>query len=457
MTDNPYRVLPSFDDLLRRADTRSAGLPRDAVHRLIAEVVDAARETIASGGRPSRDEILARVDLEVGRLGSAWLLPVINATGVLLHTNLGRAPVSASAARSMAEVAASYVTLEADPETGRRGGRMDEISRFLRLLTGAEAGLVVNNNAAALLLTLSALANGRAVIVSRGEAVEIGGGFRIPDVAVQSGARLVEVGTTNRTYPSDYADAIDESTGAILKVHASNFTVRGFVRSAGVDELAPIARRAGIRIIEDLGSGAILQPGAFGLEREPTIGEQIAAGVDIVTASGDKLLGGPQAGIIAGRAELVRTIERHPLARAVRADKTCLAGMAETLRHYARGEAITVIPIWRMITASIDSLRARAGEILRGVANGAERIDIVESVSAVGGGALPGQELPSIALRITSKRSADAFARSLRLGRPGVFGRIDTGSVLLDLRSVLPESDREFATALQTAMDADRR
>jgi L-seryl-tRNA(Ser) seleniumtransferase len=324
----------------------------------------------------------------------------------------------------------------------------------MRLLTGAEATLVVNNNAAAVLLTLAALAAGRSVVVSRGEAIEIGGGFRVPDVLRQSGATLVEVGTTNRTYARDYAAAIDERTAVLLKVHPSNFRISGFTAAAGVPELVAVAAPHGIPVVEDLGSGALLDTRRFGLASEPTIEESLSAGAAVATASGDKLLGGPQAGLIVGQREWLARIAAHPLARAVRADKTCLAGLAATLRHYARGEAETRVPVWRMIAAAPEDIRRRAEALARSCAG--EGIDVLvrQTESTVGGGSLPGQMLPSAALAFAAAdgRAELDLAKRLRLGEPRVFGRIEDRAVLLDLRSVLPEDDERLRTAVAAAL-----
>jgi L-seryl-tRNA(Ser) seleniumtransferase len=371
------------------------------------------------------------------------LRPVLNGTGVILHTNLGRAPVSEATAQAMAAAAASTVALEIDPETGSRGKRMAEIEWLLRGLTGAEAALVVNNNAAAILLVLSTLAAGREVILSRGEAVEIGGGVRIPEVLAQSGATMVEVGTTNRTYAADYAHAIGLRSAAILKVHPSNFRMDGFVHRASIAELAPIAREREVLLIEDQGSGLLIDPEPFGLAGDRPISESLSAGADIVTASGDKLIGGPQAGLILGRADLVERCARHPLARAVRADKVTLAGTAETLRHYARGEAVPEIPIWRMIAAPVEELQARAEAIAAGLAESGHSWLVTPSTATVGGGALPGSMLPSIALALSrqSGMPLDHLATTLRTGDPAVYARIENDHLLVDLRSILPEHD----------------
>jgi L-seryl-tRNA(Ser) seleniumtransferase len=449
-SSSPYQALPSVAFVIDLVQSNGAvSLIGEPLAAAVAESIASIRARIAAGERPSREEAVALILDDLRRIEQVRLRPIINATGVIIHTNLGRSMVSAETAAAMADAASSYVALELDPETNERGGRMSEISALLRLLTGADASLVVNNNAAAVLLVLSAVATGRGVVLSRGEAVEIGGGFRIPDVMWQSGARLIEVGTTNRTYARDYERAIDDETAALLKVHPSNFQISGFVHAATVTELAAIARARHIPLIEDLGSGALLETDQFGLAQEPTIRASLEAGADIVTASGDKLLGGPQAGLILGKRAWIDQIESHPLARAVRADKTCLAGIAATLRHYARGEATEKIPVWRMISATSDSLLRRAEQLRHELAS--EAVSLREVRATVGGGSLPGQELPSWALGL-SVDNPDEIARRLRTGTPAVFGRVEDHRVLLDLRSVLPEQDEDLAKGLHQVL-----
>jgi len=450
VTDNPYRAIPSISELAGVVDSTS--MHGESLITFLQSFLDRQRERIRGGDMATREEIVRRANAEINGFARAKLSPVVNATGVVIHTNLGRAPVSAETAAAMSAAASNSVALEIDPESNTRGGRMQEIAALMRTLTGAQATLVVNNNAAAILLVLSTLASGRSVIVSRGEAVEIGGGFRIPDVLRQSGAHLVEVGTTNRTYPRDYEDAIDETTAVLLKVHASNFRISGFAESTPVARLAQIARRNSVPIVEDLGSGALVDTTLFGLDREPMIGESISNGAAVVTASGDKLLGGPQAGIIAGQAESIEVIERHPLARAVRADKTCLAGIAATLRHYVRGEATSAIPIWRMISTSTPALRDRADKIQSRLAGASLPNQVVSTMSTIGGGSLPGQQQPSVAIAIESRScSVEELATRLRTATPGVFGRIDNGRLLLDLRTVLPELDDTLVEVIVAA------
>jgi L-seryl-tRNA(Ser) seleniumtransferase len=460
--ENPLRRIPPVSELCAAVQAHGVAIAEPILTNLVRREVEAIRTDMRNGTLPGRTAITERVVAAALALQRSRLGRVINATGVIVHTNLGRAPVSPATAQAMALAAASAVPLEIDPATNRRGGRMSEITTLLQLLTGAEAALVVNNCAAAVLLVLSALASGREVIVSRGEAIEIGGGFRIPDVLRPSGARLVEVGTTNRTYVHDYAAATTAETAAYLKVHPSNFRIAGFTHVPGTNELAALAQERKVLLLEDLGSGALLDTAGFGLAAEPTLREVMASGVDLATASGDKLLGGPQAGIIIGRADLVRTVESHPLARAVRADKVTLAGVAETLRHYVRGDAVKQIPVWRMISVKPEALRDRGEAIVAALGKAGVAADLMATQASVGGGSLPGETLASwaVALRPVSGVSADGLAQRLRVGiatgaSPGVFGRIEEGRVLLDLRTVLPEDDTALADAVITMYQRD--
>ncbi len=445
-TDNPFRALPSVDSLLGEfADT---DIDLSVLTVLLRDELSRVRQDIESGEMVDRQMVVQRCVEAISALTSTRLGEVINGTGIVLHTNLGRAPVSAATAAAMAQAASSYLAIEIDPETNLRGGRMNEVSRLMNALTGAEATLVVNNNAAAVLLTLAAIATGREVIVSRGEAVEIGGGFRIPDVIAQSGCRLIEVGTTNRTYVSDYARAIGPDTAALLKVHASNFQIQGFTANAASSELGTLSRERTVPLIEDLGSGALLDTTQFGLRHEPTVREAIADGASVVTLSGDKLLGGPQAGIIAGQRGAIQRIERHPLARSVRADKVTLAGVTATLRHYLAGNARVEIPVWRMIGATVDELSIRARKIARQTG-----FAVVDSTASIGGGSLPGETMPSIALKFEVAHP-DQVAQALRSGTPSVFPIIRDGAVLIDLRAVQPEQDGSLIQALRAALGA---
>jgi L-seryl-tRNA(Ser) seleniumtransferase len=442
--DDPRRSLPAVHRLLDGYRLQGGTVADEYATPIIRTLLDRLRA--GTEPVPPMQDIEAIVQAELSTLASPRLRKVLNGTGVILHTNLGRAPVSARAAAAMAEVASGYVPLEIELETGKRGGRMSEIDRLMRALTGAEAALIVNNNAAAVLLVLSAVAFDREVIVSRGEAIEIGGGVRIPDVLAQSGARMVEVGTTNRTYARDYAAAVGPRTAAILKVHPSNFHISGFVHKPQTEELAAVAKSNGVALIEDQGSGVLLDPARFGLSGEVPVSASIAAGVDIVTMSGDKLIGGPQAGIIVGKRELVDRCLKHPLARAVRADKATLAGMAETLRHYIEGEAETEIPIWRMICTSLQSLYDRGTAIQAKLAG----IELRTTVATIGGGSLPGETLPSVALALAGGNLEERMRR-LRMGETPVFARIEDDQILIDLRTILPEDDGLLCIALEKA------
>jgi L-seryl-tRNA(Ser) seleniumtransferase len=437
-----YRRLPSVSSIINDDRVRRAShLTAPVLVTLVQQELSALRHQIAQGSLTSAGNAVDSVINALERLDRPRLRPVINATGVIIHTNLGRSQVSNETAVAMAAAAGHAVALEIDPETNARGGRMEEISALLGLLTGAESTLVVNNCASAVLLVLSAVAANMEVVVSRGEAVEIGGGFRIPDVLRQSGARLVEVGTTNRTYIADYDEVSSERTAAFLKVHPSNFRVEGFTRSVATSELVGLGRTRSIPVLDDVGSGALLDTSAFGLAAEPTIGESIAAGASIVMASGDKLLGGPQAGLITGERRWIEKIARHPLARAVRADKTCLAGVAATLRHYVRGEAVTQIPVWKMIATPVASLEEASRAIMAALDSEGVPATSVGTESTIGGGSLPGARLPSVAICLESAShgaTADELAHRLRTGDPSVFGRIEEDRLLLDLRTVEP-------------------
>jgi L-seryl-tRNA(Ser) seleniumtransferase len=450
-TTDRLRSIPPVSALIGGLRRRGSRLTDEALLSVVRGELDLVRSALVSGESLTRADIERRVGDAVLALERPRLAPVLNATGVVIHTNLGRAPVSKETAAAMQAAATHAVALEVDAESGERGGRMREIAGLLRALTGAEDALVVNNGAAAVLLALAAAANGKGVVVSRGEAVEIGGGFRVPDVLRQSGARLVEVGTTNRTYARDYAAATDEETAAYLKIHPSNFRTFGFVHAASTAELAGLARERGVMLLEDLGSGALLDTTRFGLAPEPTLGEAIAAGADLVMASGDKLLGGPQAGIIVGTAQAVGRGARHPLARAVRADKTALAGLAATLRHYARGEAESQIPVWQMIGAQEAEIRGRAEQIVATLRAGGLTAGLEAVEATVGGGSLPGETLPSwaLVLHATDDGNIDGLARRLRLGEPGVFGRIDRDRLLLYLITVIPENDEGLVEAVR--------
>jgi L-seryl-tRNA(Ser) seleniumtransferase len=445
------RALPSVHQVLEQAGARAlvAAHGRALVLFAVQRALDEERTSGAIADPATR---LARIETLVRDLRRPRLRPVINATGVVLHTNLGRAPLAAAAAQAAANIAGRYSTLEFDPRTGRRGRRHDLVADSLRYLTGAESAAVVNNCAAAVLLMLMALAKGKEVIVGRGELVEIGGGFRMPDVMRLSGARLVEVGTTNRTRAEDYAAAITPKTAAILKVHASNFQVVGFTESVEIDALAGVARQHHVLLLHDLGSGSLLDSAAYGLAPEPRIQESLLAGTDLLACSGDKLLGGPQAGLLLGRAEVVDRVMKHPLARAVRVDKLTLAALTATLDLYLT-QSVAELPIWSMLGASAEVVAARALAWQHSLMNRGIAVEVVPAESTVGGGSLPGERLPTTALAITPRpgRAADLLQR-LREHEPPVIGRIEQERVLLDPRTVLPDEDDALLDAVVAAL-----
>ncbi len=452
MAASRFRALPAVNRVLAERDVALLidVFSHEAVVAMVREELSAARESVADGDEPaSLSELVGRVLSRAKETWRPWPQPVINATGVILHTNLGRSPLSEDSVQAVQDAAAGFTDLEFDLETGERGSRQARISELVCRATGAEDAIVVNNNASAVMLGLAAVATGKEVIVSRGEAVEIGGGFRIPDVLRQSGATLVEVGTTNRTYAEDYRNAITDSTGAILSVHASNFKVFGFTHQPTIPELVRVGERTGVPVLHDLGSGCLMDTSEFGLPKEPMPQDSLAAGVSLGFFSGDKLLGGPQAGVIVGKCEYVRKAASHPLARAVRTDKLSLAAFAATMLHYLRDEVTEKVPTWRMISAPATELRARAQQW---VECGPGQAAVVQSTSAIGGGSLPGAFLESVALRIDCSSlglGANEVQHRLRANDPPIVGRIDGGDVLLDPRTVLPEQDAVVSHAIQ--------
>ncbi len=457
MNHDAFRSIPPVNAIADLISERMAGvIAPELALTLARQVQDQIRQELQSGSQDDPGLLVARrLERLAQTLSSPRLGRALNGTGIVVHTNLGRAPVSERAAAAMRMAASSSVALEIDPVSGQRGGRMDEISTLLLILAGAEQSLVVNNNAAAVLLALTALAHGKKVAVSRSEAVEIGGGFRIPDVLAQSGAALMEVGTTNRTYARDYARAASDGAELFLKVHPSNFSIQGFVASPSLAELRGIADLTGAILIEDLGSGTLVGTETYGIDHEPTVQESIGAGADVVTFSGDKLLGGPQAGIICGKRRLIDQIASYPLARAVRADKTSLAGLAETLRHYLRGDHERSVPVWMSIAASESSLRHRAEHIAALLGSNGIEVDSVSTVNFVGGGSLPGQSLAGHAVRLKASTSGEVseLARSLRQATPvPVFGRIEENAVLVELRTIMPRDDELLTESMGNAL-----
>jgi len=412
----------------------------DAIRAVLA---DARAEVLTGEIAPNAKSLLQSVCLRLEKWTAPTLHPVINATGVILHTNLGRAPLSNAAARAMT-AASGYTTLEYDLAKGVRGSRTIHAEALLTRLTGAEAALVVNNNAAAVLLVLSALARKQRVVISRTQLVEIGGGFRIPDVMAQSGAKLVEIGTTNRVHLSDYEHALTEPASLVLRAHSSNFRIIGFTSEPSLSEMVTAAHACQVPVMDDLGAGALLDTAQYGLAHEPMVQESLAAGVDVVCFSGDKLLGGPQAGIIVGRKVLLDKIKKHPLARAVRADKLALAALAETLLAYLQDRAEREIPVWHMISLPLPELKKRADAWQSALGVGL----VEEGRSTVGGGSLPEETLPTWVLRLDVP-SPNAFLARLRQATPPVIARIEDGKVVLDPRTVLPEQDPVVITILK--------
>jgi L-seryl-tRNA(Ser) seleniumtransferase len=446
------RDLPSVEQLLQTQTAAEliARFGRPLTLTAIRSALDEVRARFKldpEPALPSIDLILAQTESSL----SAWimptLIPVINATGVILHTNLGRAPLSAATIRAMDVVSRGYSNLEYDLEKGARGSRLVHAESILQKLTGAESALVVNNNASAVLLVLSALANKKNVIISRSQLVEIGGGFRIPDVMKQSGAKLVEVGTTNKVRLSDYKSALENSTALVMRAHPSNFKIIGFTEEPELKDIVEIAHEKNVIVVDDLGSGALLDTAKFGLAHEPTVQESLSAGVDLVCFSGDKLLGGPQAGIIVGKKELIDKIKKHPLARAVRADKVCLAGITATLLHYLKDDAEREIPIWKMMSLTLKQVkgRAEAWKIELGQGN------VVEGESTVGGGSLPGESFKTYLLSLEVK-SPDKFLKKLRKQNPPIIARTENEKVLLDPRTVLPEQEGALLVGLKNAL-----
>ena len=448
------RSLPSVERLLATPEIEAleAGFAHDSVVALVREKLGQVRTEILSGS--ARPDDAAIVDRIVGAASStfvSWPNRVINATGVIIHTNLGRAPLSEAAAEAAKLASVGYTDLEISLESGKRGSRYSHISELLSRVTGAEAGIVVNNNAAAVMLVLAALGSGREVVVSRGEAVEIGGGFRIPDVLLQSGCKLVEVGTTNRTYARDFEAAVTPDTAAFLKVHASNFKVTGFTSDPGVDEIAEVGQRHNIPLLYDLGSGALLDTSEYELAPEPMVQRSIADGTSLAMFSGDKLLGGPQCGIIVGSSELMGKIGSHPLMRALRVEKSTLASLSETLLPYLRGSATDEIPVWQMISAPLSAIQERAATWQTSLRTAKIDSEIEEARSAIGGGSLPGESLPSVTLSIDPNGSPDSFLAAMRRSAPPVIGRIENDMIKLDPRTVLPGEDDALLASIKSA------
>lgn len=446
------RHLPSVDALLqtRAAAELIAACGRPQTLAAIRQTLDAVRAEILGDKTPAptAEAVLERAESLLEEWTRPTLIPVINATGVILHTNLGRAPLSEAALAAMRAVGQGYANLEYDLEKGRRGSRYSHAEDILVRLTGAEAALVVNNNAAALLLILSALSRKRRVLIARTQLIEIGGGFRIPEVMEQSGALLEEVGATNRVHLEDYVKAIEElPIKLVLRAHRSNFRLEGFTSEPPLEEIVRTAHDAGLAMVDDLGSGTFLDTARFGLAHEPTVQESLAAGADLVCFSGDKLLGGPQAGIIVGRKDLIAKLRKHPMARAIRADKIALAGLSATLLHYLKDEAERHIPIWQMISTPPEMIKTRAEHWVGTLGQG----EVIPGESAIGGGSLPGTRLPTHLLALEAD-SPDRFLAELRSASSPVVARVEDERVLLDPRTVLPNQEGALLVVLQNLL-----
>lgn len=457
---NPYRQLPSISELLERPDLAEirASHSHDGVTAALRIELDELRKRIAAGQSIDDDlnSIGCRVRLLLERESLPSLRPVINATGIVLHTNLGRSPMHESAARAAYDAARGYLNLELDLDTGKRSSRQDPIRDGICRLTGAEAATAVNNCAAATVIALRTLAAGKDVIVSRGQLIEIGGSFRIPDILQVSGATLREVGTTNITRAADYEKAIGPNTGAILRVHASNYRIQGFTKAATIEELVAIGRRHGVPVIDDVGSGAAVDLDALGFPGEPNIGDGIRAGADLVLFSGDKLLGGPQAGLIAGKKTWIEKIEKDPLMRAFRLDKMTLAALEATLKLYHDPmRALSELPTLKMLSMPLDALMGRSASFAKRLCaiEELESVTVIEDEAFVGGGSLPEQAMPTAIVAVVAKDVSDAeFAKRLRTGRPAVMGRIQSGQIWLDLRTVFERDEDNLFNAVRSAV-----
>jgi L-seryl-tRNA(Ser) seleniumtransferase len=448
-----FHDLPSIDALLQESAVKALvnDFGRPLTIEALRSQLDWAREIIRDGAQtPDIATLLDRSQQALAAWIDPTLQPVINATGVIIHTNLGRAPLSRAAQQAMLDVSRGYSTLEYDLVHGARGKRDVHAEALLLRLTGADAALVVNNNAAAVLLALTALAQGKQVLVSRSQLIEIGGGFRVPDVMEQSGAELVEVGTTNRTHLRDFEQAVREETGLILHAHHSNFRIIGFTTEPSLQQLVTLAGEHNLPALADLGSGALLDTSAYGLGHEPTVQETLQTGVTLVAFSGDKLLGGPQAGILLGERAVVDHLRRHPLARALRPDKLCLAALTATLIHYLKDEVEQEIPVWRMIAASPEGLKTRA----QAWADHFDEAQVVEGRSTVGGGSLPEETLATYLLSLTVPQP-NAFTARLRNLNPPIIARIEQDKVLLDPRTVLPDQDQVLLHSLERALSGE--
>ena len=458
MNQQLLRQIPKVDELLKEHQLEAllAEMPAQTVTRAVRRALEDLRRDVLEGKveeLPARNALCSRIAAMARKADAPSLRRVINGTGIILHTNLGRACLSEKAAQAACAVAGSYSTLEFNLATGGRGLRYTHVEELLCRLTGAESALVVNNNAAAVLLTLSALTTGGQVVVSRGELVEIGGSFRVPDIMEACGAVLKEVGTTNKTHLRDYDKAICAETKALMKVHTSNYRIVGFTETPALADLVELGHSRDMLVIEDLGSGCLLDLNQFGIHGEPTVQDSLRAGVDVVSISGDKLLGGPQAGIILGKKKYVDILKKHPLTRAMRVDKMTLAALEATLRSYEAEKATTEIPTIAMLAVSQEELKRRAEVLCAGLVKAGYNAEVVATEGQVGGGSVPTQMLKSFAVALTPKSgSVDALEEKLRLGEPAIIGRINHDRYLLDVRTL---KDSDFEEIVQAAAEAE--
>ena len=445
---NEFSSLPSVDRLLQ--STSGTRLVEEYGHELcvnaIRDVLEGAREKIRQEGKsaPGEEKMILDVKRTLQRWTASPLYPVINATGVIIHTNLGRAPLSEFTLNAIADVGGKYANLEINMDTGSRGSRLDHAAALFSRLLDVEGALVVNNNAAAVLLILQTLAKGKKVVISRSQLIEIGGGFRIPDVMRQSGAILSEVGTTNRIHLSDYREAFDDDTVAVMRAHHSNYAIVGFTKEPGIQDIVQEAHGADLLVFDDLGSGALLDTAKFGLKHEPTVQESINAGADLVCFSGDKLLGGPQAGIILGRKDLIERLKKEPLSRAIRADKTTLAGVSATLLHYLKGEVLEKIPVWKMIAVAPETLRERAQRWQNTVGGGI----ILAAETTAGGVSLPGEMLTTHLLAFPTPHPQRILS-ALRKTSPPIIARVVDDHVVFDPRTVLERQENDLIQGIK--------
>ena len=449
------RQIPSVDQLIKTKPITDciSEYGRPLTLQAIRTVLEEVRLRYSEGDSiPAEEDLLMGVIDKLASWTAPTLLPVINATGVILHTNLGRAPISSSALQAIQAAASGYSSLEYQLDKGRRGSRTIHAESTLKQLTGAEGVLVVNNNASAVLLILTVMATRRKVVIARSQLVEIGGGFRIPDVMKQSGAKLFEIGTTNRVHLYDYERAIqEESIRMVMRAHRSNFQIIGFTSEPTLEEIVTISHQAGVPVVDDLGSGSLIDTAEFGLGHEPMVQESLGAGVDLVCFSGDKLLGGPQAGIILGKLELINKLKKHPLARAIRADKLCLAALSATMLHYLKSEALTEIPVWSMISEPLEQIKSKAGRWIEFLGQG----DLVEGKSTVGGGSLPGETLPTWLIAF-SVRHPNKVLSSLREAQPPIIARLEEDRLVLDPRTVLANQEEQLLSNLQVILSNRR-